>query len=200
MTDKNSIGEQPAKKVVPKKEKRKLKPGMGKAKGNGFEGTVAKKLTTALAPLTFIRSPGSGARVGGKNFEAFGKMFGEEALKIFVGDVVPTNEKDTSTVFYYSIECKFYAKSDSFETMVAGNANLFKWFKESIVDAEKTRKQPILIFKWNHTPIYVAVKSTRASKWPTPERMTIEQDGLALDIFYLDDLLPIPSFWYGAAA
>jgi len=56
-----------------------------KSKGNGFEGTIAKKLSAALAPLNFIRTPGSGARVGGKNFETIGKLFGEDALKIFVG-------------------------------------------------------------------------------------------------------------------
>jgi hypothetical protein len=64
-----------------------------KAKGSGFENQVAKKLSTALAPLKFIRTPGSGARVGGKNFQAYGELFGQEALNIFVGDVVPVNQK-----------------------------------------------------------------------------------------------------------
>ena len=114
MTQQETVGSKPQKVGLTTKGKRKNKPGMGKAKGNGFEGKIAKSLSTALAPLTFIRSPGSGARVGGKNFETFGKMFGEEAMKIFVGDVVPTNEKDTNTIFYWSIECKSYAKSDSF--------------------------------------------------------------------------------------
>jgi len=196
MTNQTSIGEQPAKKTPLKK--RRMKPGGGKAKGNGFEGTIAKKLTTTLTPLTFIRSPGSGARVGGKNFATFGKMFGEDAMKLFVGDVVPTNEKDTKTIFYWSIECKSYAKSDSFETMVAGNSNIFKWFEESVIDAAKTNKHPILIFKWNHTPVYVAVDSSKLSPWPVKERLTLVQGARALDIFYLDDLLQVPGFWFGS--
>ena len=54
-----------SKTVAPlKKPKRKLKPGMGKSKGSGYEGQIAKKLSAALTPLTFIRSPGSGARAG----------------------------------------------------------------------------------------------------------------------------------------
>lgn len=195
----NSIGSKESAKVSPpKKVKRKLKPGMGKQKGNNFEGQVAKKLTAACAPLTFIRSPGSGARVGGKNFETFGKMFGEDAMKLFVGDVVPTNEKDFKLNFLWSIECKSYANSDSFETMVAGNANIFKWFEESVIDAAKTGKQPILIFKWNHTPVYVAVNSRTAGLWPIKERLTLTQDKRSLDIFYLDDLLQVPSFWFGS--
>ena len=83
--------------MAEEKPKRKMRPGGGKAKGNGFEGQIAKKLSTALAPLNFMRSPGSGARVGGKNFEKFGEMFGEEALAIFVADVVPINEKKRSS-------------------------------------------------------------------------------------------------------
>jgi hypothetical protein len=195
MENTNTIGEQPAKSVPLKKAKRKLKPGMGKAKGNNFEGQVAKKLTAALAPLTFIRSPGSGARVGGKNFATFGKMFGEDAMKLFVGDVVPTNERDTNLSFLWSIECKSYAKSDSFETMVAGNSNVFKWFEESVIDAAKTGKEPILIFKWNHTPIYAATTVITAGCIPVKPRLTLDQGERSLAIFYFDDLISDPSFW-----
>ena len=84
--------------------KRKMRPGGGKAKGSGFESTIAKLLTKHLAPLNFIRTQGSGARVGGKNFDTLGKMFGEDALKLFVGDVVPVNERDTGLRFNFSIE------------------------------------------------------------------------------------------------
>lgn len=176
----------------PAATKRKRRPGMGKAKGNGFENTVAKKLSAALDPLKFIRTQGSGARVGGKNFETLGQMFGEDALKLFVGDVVPVNEKDAGVVFNFSIECKSYAKSDSFETMVAGNANIFKWMQESIDDAVKIDKVPLLIFKWNHSPIYVA--GLHDDMKPQP-RISLTQNGRTIDVFYLDDLLSIRDFW-----
>ena len=189
-----------SKNVTTEKAKRKLKPGMGKKKGNAYEGQIAKKLSAALAPLTFIRSPGSGARVGGKNFELYGKMFGEEAMKLFTADVVPTNEKDTGLNFKWSVECKSYKSSDSFETMVAGNANIFKWFEESVIDAAKTDREPILIFKWNNTPTYVAIDSTLSNvKWDKQlPRLVIggpDNNLRTLDIFYLDDLLPNKDFW-----
>lgn len=133
-----------------------MKPGGGKAKGSNFESQVAKKLSTALSPLKFIRTQGSGARVGGKNFEALGQMFGEDALKLFVGDVVPVNEKEAGVVFKHSIECKFYKTPDSFTSLVSGTANVFKWMQESIDDAVKVNRNPLLIFKWNQTPIFVA--------------------------------------------
>lgn len=193
MDDAKSSGNRKESTVPLKKEKRKLKPGMGKAKGAGFEGTVAKKLSTALAPLTFIRTPGSGARTGGKNFELFGHMFGADAMKIFVGDVVPTNERDTNLNFKFSVECKSYKSSDSFETMVAGNANIFKWMQESIIDAVKINKLPLLIFKWNHTPIYVAALAADAIA--SNPRISLEQGPLHLHVFYLDDLLQDTQIW-----
>lgn len=194
---------------APAPKKRKMRPGGGKSKGNGFEGTIAKTLSKALAPLNFIRTPGSGARVGGKNFETIGKMFGEDALKIFVGDVVPVNERQEGVSFKHSIECKFYATQDPFTSLVAGTANVFKWFKEAVDDASKIDKSPMLIFKWNHTPIFVAIDTmdskadytiltTRGIK----PRLTLLQYGDAgarcysLDLYYLDDLLPVQGFWF----
>jgi hypothetical protein len=191
--------------VVPK-EKRKMRPGGGKGKGNGFEGTVAKTLTKALAPLNFIRTPGSGARVGGRNFETIGKMFGEDALKIFVGDVVPVNEKQEGLRFGYSIECKFYATQDPFTALVSNTANIFKWFQEAVDDALKVDKSPMLIFKWNHTPIFVAIDTmeskadytvlTNRGIKPRLTLLTYGSGRSSIDIYYLNDLLPVKEFWY----
>lgn len=176
----------------------KTKRANSKRKGSNFEGQIAKKLSAALAPLTFIRSPGSGARVGGKNFDAFGKMFGADAMKLFAADVVATNERDCGLIFKWSVECKSYKSSDSFETMVAGNANIFKWFEESVVDAAKTDRQPILVFKWNNTPTYIAVDSRLSGiTWNNNllPRLVISSGTRALDIFYIDDLLAEKDFW-----
>lgn len=179
------------KSAAPKKRKN------SKAKGNGFEGLVAKKLTAALQPLNFIRTPGSGARVGGKNFETIGQMFGEDALKIFVGDVVPVNERQEKLKFLWSIECKSYASADSFTSLVAGSALIFKWFQEAVDDAEKVDKAPMTIFKWNRTDIFVAVDAAHVRQAVAP-RLTLTTYGpqaRTIDIFYLDDLLQVPAIW-----
>lgn len=185
-----------------KPKKRKVKPGMGKAKGNGFEGQTAKKLSAALAPLNFMRSPGSGARVGGKNFEKFGDMFGEEALSIFVADVVPINEKKEGLKFLHSIECKFYKTPDAFTQLVSGNANIFKWFEESFEDAKKTDKNPVLIFKWNNTPVYAAFwlnheKCPETLRLNHTSAVTITGGTIrrSLSIYLLDELLKDVSVW-----
>lgn len=169
-----------------------MKPGGGKAKGNGFESQIAKKLTKALDPLTFIRTPGSGARLGGKNFELFGKMFGADATKLFTGDVAVTNEKEASLEFRFSIECKSYKTPDNFTALVSGNACFFKWFEEACVDAFKINKQPMLIWKFNHTPVFAAVLHNPNSL--VKPRFSIIQSR-HIDVFELDELLAVREFW-----
>jgi hypothetical protein len=176
-----------AEKVVP--QKRKMKPGGGKAKGSAFEGVIAKKLSSSLTPLNFIRTPGSGARVGGKNFETIGKMMGLDALNIFVGDVVPVNEKQESVQFLHSVECKFYKTPDNFNSLITQSANIFKWFDESVVDSAKVGKNPILIFKWNNMPIFVAAYKLPASK------MTLHGEKYDIQINELDAILHFRDWW-----
>jgi hypothetical protein len=171
-----------------------MKPGGGKAKGNGFESQIAKKLTKALDPLTFIRTPGSGARLGGKNFEIFGKMFGEEATKLFTGDVAVTNEKEAGVSFRYSVECKSYKTPDNFTALVSGNANFFKWFEEAIVDAEKISKLPMLIFKWNHTPVFAAIRADDV-RFELVPRFIISRENRSIAVFELDELLTHKGYW-----
>lgn len=163
----------------------------GKKKGSGFEGTIAKLFSKTFAPLNFMRSPGSGARVGGKNFETFGKMFGEDALKLFASDVVCLNERDENITFKHSVECKFYKTPDSFASLFTGKANVYGWFEESVIDAAKTNKNPILIFKWNNTPIFAAVNLE-----------TVIPDGInkivlnnKIQVCQLDDLIQHIDFW-----
>lgn len=135
-------------------EKKKRKN--SKAKGNSYELKVSKILADKLAPLKFIRVPGSGARVGGINFDKFGSLFSGESLNIFVGDVVASNETEVGLKCKVSIECKSYATAENFSIIMLGTSKIFGWMKESEIDAAKTGKVPILIFKWNRTDDYIA--------------------------------------------
>ena len=172
-----------------------MKPGGGKAKGNGFELQVAKKLTKALSPLVFIRTPGSGARVGGKNFEAYGSMFGEDAMKLFTGDVAVTNERDVAKKFLWSIEAKSYKTPDNFTSLASGNANVFKWFEEAVVDSAKIDKKPMLIFKWNRTPVFVAISKEESEFIGIEPRFKLITSKSAIAIYELDELLAHPQIW-----
>jgi hypothetical protein len=177
----------------PKPKKKRVN---SKAKGSGFEAKLAKQLSVALDPLKFVRTQGSGGRVGGKNFETIGQMFGQDALKLFVGDIVPSNEKDTlnGESFAWSIEAKFYKTPDSMTSIISGTANFFGWFNESRVDAVKIERKPLLIFKWNNTAIYVAALVDDIPEGFTPS-VTISRDGLSYGIFFFEELLAYRNFW-----
>lgn len=164
-----------------------------KVKGNTFELKVAKLLSVELAPLNFIRVPNSGARVGGVNFGKIGGKFSLDSLNIFVGDVVAVNETDVGITCKVSIECKSYSTPDSFTTLIGGTSKIYGWMKESEVDAVKTGKVPVLIFKWNNTPMFLA--SPALPDEITKIRLS-RPDGPDIKICSLEDGLKIKSFWF----
>jgi len=173
-------------------EKTKKPRKNSKAKGNSFELKVSKQLGDALSPLKFIRVPGSGARVGGMNFDKFGSLFSSESLNIFVGDVVASNESEVGIKCKVSIECKSYATVENFSLLMLGSSKIFGWMLESEIDAAKTGKTPILIFKWNRTDTYVA------SPFLPDEvcRVVLNRDGQSpIKIGTLEECLKIKQFW-----
>ncbi len=129
-----------------------------KVKGATFESKVTKILNEAFSPMKFAKTPGSGARVGGKNFGSFGKFFSEEALSLFVGDVVPINEANCDFNFRFVVECKSYKEADKIEPLLSGASHIYAWMEEVLIDCVKNGKDGIVCFKWNNTPIYCAVK------------------------------------------
>lgn len=165
-----------------------------KGKGSGFENKVSKILAEALAPMKFVRTPGSGARLGGKNFAAFGAMFSHASMNMFVGDVVSTNEQDCEKNFRFTVECKAYKDADKLENLLHGNSNIYGWMEEVLVDCVKVKKEGIVIFKWNNTPIYTAV--TKDVVLPEGVKKIILTNGI--QISHLDDLLQHQDFWLTA--
>ena len=172
-------------------EKPKKKRVNSKAKGSGFEGKVSKILSETFAPMKFARTPGSGARVGGKNFGAFGQFFSEAALNLFVGDVVPVNEQDCPKDFRFIVECKAYKDADKLEALLSGSSNIYAWMQEVLTDCVKVNKEGIVIFKWNNTPIYAAV--TPQTGLPQDIKRIILNNGIM--VCHLDDLLKVTDFW-----
>ena len=163
-----------------------------KTKGNSFELKVSKLLSEKLAPLKFIRVPGSGARVGGVNYAKFGGLFSADTIGLFVGDVVASNETEVGLKCKVSIECKSYADVDSFSLLMSGSSKIFEWMKEAEIDAWKTGKVPVLIFKWNRTAIYAA------SPFLPDDvvKMTLTRDdGLPIKLALLDDALKLVEWW-----
>lgn len=175
----------------------------GKAKGSSFELSIAKLFSTTFAPLEFRRSQSSGAILGGQN-HVFLHKFSNAAKTLFVGDIVPTNETDVikaeGWAFRFTVECKFYKEADGFSSLFK-NPQLISWWEQACSDASKIAdKAPILIFKFNHTPIFAGVDP---SQTPLPDKMlqtvTLKyyHGGVErrLEICLLDELLKDPSWW-----
>lgn len=163
-----------------------------KSKGNTYELKISKKLADKLSPLKFIRVPGSGARVGGVNFQKFGTLFSADSLNIFVGDVVASNEAEVGLKCKVNIECKSYATPDNVSLLIGGTSKIFGWMRESEIDAAKTGKVPILIFKWNRTDDFIA------SPFLPDECCKIilsRPEGLPIKVGLLDDVLNVKDFW-----
>ena len=140
-------------------EKKIVKKINSKSKGSGFESTIAKLFTETFAPIQFRRSQSSGAILGGQN-QVHLHRFSNDAKTLFIGDIVPTNEADVMRAedgfkFKFCIECKFYKEADTFAALFK-NPQILTWFNQVRIDSLKIdEKHPLLVFKFNHSPIYI---------------------------------------------
>lgn len=170
-----------------KKVVKKRKGVNGKKKGNGFEGTVSKLLGKVADPLNFKRTQGSGAYVGGKNYEKQFANFSKEMIALFVGDVACINEADCDITFNYSVECKCYKQREHMD-LLFDKSMLYVWLKESEVDAIKVGKPGILIVKWNNTPVYVVARFNL----PTVKKLILLE---GVQVCRFEDLENERDFW-----
>jgi hypothetical protein len=125
-------------------------PSPQKAKGSGYEREVAKFLTETYGE-TFIRAPGSGAYVGGKN-QARTQLLHEGQIRSFKGDIVPGQSFDKMNV-----ECKFYADFP-WHLLLSGECKQLDSWLEQLLDVEDEGDLNILFMKFNRKGQYVAVQ------------------------------------------
>lgn len=188
--------------IKPEKKKRVN----GKKKGSGFENHISKLLSEKLDPLKFRRSQSSGAILGGENVKLI-DQFSVDAKTLFIGDVVPTNEADVfrekGWKFKFTLECKFYQNPDRIDHLLDGS-RIIHWYDQAAADASKLGKQPLLIFKFNHTEIFCALDASY--KLPDTVRKLItlhdpaDSDGVLIykklvHVFTLEEALKDLEWW-----
>lgn len=160
-----------------------------KNKGNTNERKIAKLLSEALDPFKFIRVASSGAFLGGKNFAVRENLFSDDAAQNYIGDIVCTNEKVVNKKFRFVIEAKHYKTPDSFESLFTGKHKVYGWLDEVSIDCVKVNKDGIVIFKWNNTSYFCAVRP----HIELPCKFMTLQTGDKICL--LNDLLTVPEFW-----
>ena len=126
-------------------------PSPQKAKGSGFEREVAKFLTDTYDE-SFIRAPGSGAYVGGKN-QVRKEVLHEGQIRSFKGDVVPGQSFGNM-----NIECKFYADFP-FNLVLAGNCKVLDAWLDQLMSVSEPQDLNLLFMKFNRKGKFMCVQS-----------------------------------------
>jgi hypothetical protein len=125
-------------------------PSPQKQKGSGYEREVAKFLSE-LYGESFIRAPGSGAYVGGKN-QSRKQVLHEGQVRSFKGDIVPGQSFSKMNA-----ECKFY-KDFSFHLLLSGSCKQIDAWIEQLLDVADEGDLNILFMKFNRIGKFVAVQ------------------------------------------
>jgi hypothetical protein len=121
-----------------------------KAKGSGFEREVAKFLST-LYGESFIRAPGSGAYIGGKNQHRT-TFLHENQVRSFKGDIVPGESFSKM-----NMECKFYADFP-FHLLLSGECKIINAWIDQLMEVADIGDINLLFMKFNRKGRYVAVQ------------------------------------------
>ena len=127
-------------------------PSPSKAKGNSFERRVADFLTE-LYGEKFIRAPGSGAYVGGKNAHRK-QMLHEGQIRNFKGDIVPGQSFPKMNA-----ECKSY-KDFPFHQLYSGEIKILEAWLDQLMDVADPGDYNILFMKFNRKGEYVVTQQT----------------------------------------
>lgn len=125
-------------------------PSPQKQKGSGYEREIAKFLTETYGE-SFIRAPGSGAYVGGKN-QSRKEILHQGQIRSFKGDIVPGESFSKMNA-----ECKFY-KDFPFHLLLNGECKQFDAWLEQLLDVEDEGDLNILFMKFNRIGRFVAVQ------------------------------------------
>jgi hypothetical protein len=132
-----------------------MKAGNSKAKGSGFEREISKFFTEWLTGQSkeyyFWRSPSSGA------ISTITQGNGEIS-----GDIIALKPEGTILTGKWSIEIKTGYPSSSFHKCLKGvkNDEIEAFWKQSVGDASRSKKQPMLIYKKKGLNILVGIPST----------------------------------------
>lgn len=127
-------------------------PSPQKQKGSSFEREVAVFLSK-LYNESFIRAPGSGAYVGGKN-QSRTQILHEGQIRSFKGDIVPGQSFPN-----FNAECKSYADFP-FHLLLSGECKVIDNWLDQLMSVADENDVSILFMKFNRKGKFVAVQSS----------------------------------------
>lgn len=128
-------------------------PSPSKIKGSSYEREVAKHLSD-LYNESFIRAPGSGAYVGGKN-QTRKETLHEGQIRSFKGDIVPGQ-----SFAKMNAECKSYGDFP-FHLLCSGNCKILDTWISQMMDVADEGDVNILFIKITRKGKFVVVQTNR---------------------------------------
>ena len=134
-------------------------PSPQKQKGSSFEREVAVFLS-GLYNESFIRAPGSGAYVGGKN-QVRTQILHEGQIRSFKGDIVPGQSFPK-----FNAECKSYADFP-FHLVLAGECKVLDGWLQQMMDVAEDDDLSILFIKITRKGKFVVVPTNKT--WVTDQ-------------------------------
>ena len=126
-------------------------PSPQKQKGSSFEREIAQFLTKTYNE-SFIRAPGSGAYVGGKN-QSRKQVLHEGQVRNFKGDIVPGQSFPL-----FNAECKSY-KDFPFHLVLTGDCKQLDAWLDQLMAVSEPDDLNILFMKFNRKGKFVCVQS-----------------------------------------
>lgn len=126
-------------------------PSPSKAKGNSFERQTAEFLSK-LYGESFIRAPGSGAYVGGKN-TARKQVLHLGQIRSFKGDIIPGQSFPK-----LNAECKSY-RDFPFHQFFQGSIKVLDAWIDQCMDVADPEDFSIIFMKFNRKGTFVAVQA-----------------------------------------
>lgn len=124
-------------------------PSKSKTKGSGFEREIAKEFTEMYGE-TFIRTPHSGAFIGGINQSRIATLTENQAMS-FKGDIVPPDGWRK-----FNIECKFYSEFPWHQLCQNKPIPLLEQWIKQLTDVEIAGDCSLLLIKVNRLGKFVA--------------------------------------------
>ena len=131
-------------------------PSPSKAKGSSWEREIAKFLSD-LYDESFIRTPSSGAYVGGSNASRRDTLH-EAQVRNFKGDIVPPPEWH-----FFNAEAKFY-KDFAWHQLLTGKCSQLDLWIQQQYQAADNGDFNIMFLKFNRQGKYVAIEHKHLSK------------------------------------
>lgn len=155
-----------------------------KAKGNRGENEFVKILNERFKPLKFIRTPGSGALVGGVNYLKNAGLE-ESIIETLASDIIVPKD------FKFALEHKSY-KNDSVRInhfISSSKYPIKEWWLQCKGDAEKTGKQPMLVVKLDRMPRFAIIKEEILNEYNFDNYLLWRNEKELLMIVELEELL-----------